>query len=43
MTRRVEAVDKGQFTPPMHDVQFDLREFEKDIDGYNHKLEGALS
>ena len=39
----VEAVEKGLFMPPMHEVEFDLREFEKDIDGYNHKLEGVLS
>jgi urea carboxylase len=39
----VEEVEKGQFVPPMHEVEFDLREFQKDIDGYNQKLEGVLN
>jgi len=38
----VEAVDKGQFVPPIREVKFDLTEFQKDIDGYNAKLEGVL-
>jgi urea carboxylase len=38
----VEDVDKGRFTPPTRQVTFDLREFQKDIDGYNAKLEGLL-
>lgn len=38
----VEAVDKGTFTPPIREVTFDLREFQKDINGYNRKLEGVL-
>ena len=38
----VEAVDKGQFVPPIREVKFDLNEFQKDIDGYNAKLEGVL-
>jgi urea carboxylase len=38
----VEAVDKGMFTPPIREVAFDLREFQKDIDGYNTKLEDVL-
>ncbi|OLP43015.1 5-oxoprolinase subunit B family protein [Rhizobium oryziradicis] len=38
----VEEVDKGQFVPPIREVSFDLREFQKDIDGYNAKLEGLL-
>jgi urea carboxylase len=38
----VEAVDKGTFTPPIREVTFDLREFQKDIDGYNSKLEDVL-
>ncbi|MDQ0454028.1 5-oxoprolinase subunit B family protein [Rhizobium paknamense] len=38
----VEDVDKGRFTPPIREVLFDLREFQKDIDGYNAKLEEAL-
>ncbi len=39
----VEEVDKGQFSPPVREVKFDLREFSKDIDGYNAKLEGMLN
>lgn len=38
----VEEVDKGLFIPPIREVSFDLREFQKDIDGYNTKLEGLL-
>lgn len=38
----VEAVDKGQFVPPIREVKFDLTEFQKDIDGYNAQLEGVL-
>ncbi|MFC3722040.1 5-oxoprolinase subunit B family protein [Neoaquamicrobium sediminum] len=38
----VADVDAGRFTPPMSDVTFDLREFQKDIDGYNASLEGAI-
>jgi urea carboxylase len=38
----VEAVDKGTFTPPIREITFDLREFQKDIDGYNRKLEDVL-
>ncbi|RYC15725.1 5-oxoprolinase subunit B family protein [Ciceribacter ferrooxidans] len=38
----VEDVDKGRFAPPIREVKFDLREFQKDIDGYNAKLEGVL-
>lgn len=38
----VEDVDKGRFAPPIREVKFDLREFQKDIDGYNGKLEGVL-
>ncbi|RCW24008.1 urea carboxylase [Ciceribacter lividus] len=38
----VEDVDKGRFAPPIREVKFDLREFQKDIDGYNAKLEGIL-
>lgn len=40
--RAVEQVAAGSFTPLVRDVTFDLREFQKDIDGYNAKLEGAL-
>ncbi len=39
----VEDVEKGLFMPPMHEVEFDLREFSKDIDAYNRKLEGVLN
>ncbi|NKJ09184.1 carboxyltransferase domain-containing protein [Rhizobium sp. SG741] len=38
----VEDVDRGRFSPPIREVTFDLREFEKDIDDYNTKLEGTL-
>lgn len=36
-------VEKGQFVPSMHDVEFDLREFNKDIDACNRKLEAVLN
>jgi urea carboxylase len=36
------AVEKGKFSPRMKDVTFSLAEFQKDIDGYNKKLMGAL-
>ena len=35
-------VAAGTFAPAIRDVTFDLREFQKDIDGANAKLEGAL-
>jgi urea carboxylase len=35
-------VAAGTFAPTIRDVTFDLREFQKDIDGANAKLEGAL-
>lgn len=38
----VEDVDKGRFAPPIREVDFDLREFQRDIDGTNAKLEGML-
>ncbi|MBX4863272.1 carboxyltransferase domain-containing protein [Rhizobium bangladeshense] len=38
----VEEVDKRLFSPPIREVRFDLREFSKDIDGYNAALEGVL-
>ncbi|MBM7045941.1 MULTISPECIES: allophanate hydrolase subunit 1 [Rhizobium] len=38
----VDDVDSGRFSPPIREVTFDLREFQKDIDGYNTKLEGRL-
>lgn len=39
----VEDVEKVRFAPPIRDVSFDLREFQKDIVGYNTKLEGVLN
>ncbi|MDR6667751.1 carboxyltransferase domain-containing protein [Rhizobium sp. 1399] len=39
----VEQVDKRLFSPPIREVRFDLREFSKDIDGYNAALEGILN
>ncbi|TBF28604.1 allophanate hydrolase subunit 1 (plasmid) [Rhizobium leguminosarum] len=38
----VEEVDKKLFSPPIREVRFDLREFSKDIHGYNAALEGVL-
>ncbi|MCZ4072006.1 MULTISPECIES: carboxyltransferase domain-containing protein [Rhizobium/Agrobacterium group] len=40
--RTVEEVDKGHFTPQSREVNFDLREFQNDIDGYNRTLEDML-
>lgn len=39
----VEDVDKGRFSPPVREVSFDLREFQKDISGYNTRLEGMIN
>ena len=39
----VAEVDAGRFAPTMRDVKFDLREFQKDIDGYNAKLGSAIN
>ncbi|MBB4124542.1 5-oxoprolinase subunit B family protein [Martelella radicis] len=39
----VKAVEEGTFAPPIREVSFDLNEFNKDIDGYNAKLEGILN
>ncbi|CCE09529.1 Allophanate hydrolase, subunit 1 [Bradyrhizobium sp. STM 3843] len=39
----VADVDAGRFAPLMRDVTFDFREFQKDMTGYNARLEGALS
>jgi urea carboxylase len=39
----VAAVEKGRFNLRIKDVTFDLREFKKDMDGYNAKLMGALN
>lgn len=38
----VADVNAGRFSPSIHDVTFDLVEFQKDIDGYNARLEGAI-
>ncbi|MDT3380548.1 allophanate hydrolase subunit 1 [Labrys neptuniae] len=35
-------VASGRYAPQMHEVTFDLREFQKDIDGYNARLEGMI-
>lgn len=39
----VADVESGKFAPPIREVSFDLREFSKDIDGYNARLEGVLN
>jgi urea carboxylase len=38
----VADVEAGRFAPIIRDVSFSLTEFNRDIDGYNHKLEGVL-
>lgn len=38
----VEDVAAGRFAPTIRDVTFDFREFQKNMKGYNAKLEGAL-
>ncbi|WP_448955292.1 5-oxoprolinase subunit B family protein [Labrys neptuniae] len=38
----VAEVDAGRFAPRMREVTFDLRQFSKDMDGYNRSLEGEL-
>lgn len=38
----VVEVESGKFQPRIRKVDFSLDEFEKDIDGYNRKLEEAL-
>jgi len=38
-----EVGERGRFPPPIREVSFDLREFQKDIDGTNAKLEGTLN
>ncbi len=40
--KTLDDVAAGTFTPTIREVTFDLRELQKDIDGYNAKLEGAL-
>ncbi|WP_275784512.1 5-oxoprolinase subunit B family protein [Pararhizobium gei] len=39
----VEDVDKGAFYPPIREVTFDLRAFQKNIAGTNANLEGMLN
>ncbi|MGC2775727.1 MAG: carboxyltransferase domain-containing protein [Bradyrhizobium sp.] len=36
-------VASGRFAPVIRDVTFDFRDFQKDMAGYNAKLEGALA
>jgi len=38
----VADVEAGRFSPIVRDVSFSLTEFNRDIDGYNRKLEGIL-
>jgi len=38
----VAEVEANRFMPRVREVTFDLDEFNKDIDGYNRKLEEAL-
>jgi len=38
----VADVDQGKFMPPTAETEFDLREFQSDINAYNHRLEGML-
>jgi acetyl-CoA carboxylase, biotin carboxylase subunit len=38
----VADVEAGRFSPIIRDVSFSLTEFNRDIDGYNRKLEGVL-
>jgi urea carboxylase len=38
----VADVDAGKFVPRIREVDFSLDEFERDIDGYNKKIEGTL-
>ncbi|MGB3833118.1 MAG: allophanate hydrolase subunit 1 [Mesorhizobium sp.] len=39
----VADVEAGRFAPRMREVDFDLREFAKDMDAYNRSLEGRLN
>jgi allophanate hydrolase subunit 1 len=39
----VADVEAGRFEPRMRNVTFSLDEFHKNIDAYNHKLEGVLN
>src|SRR5580692_6701845 len=38
----VADVEAGRFAPTIRNVSFSLTEFNRDIDGYNRKLEGVL-
>src|ERR1700716_993743 len=38
----VADVEAGRFSPTVRDVSFSLTEFNRNIDGYNRKLEGVL-
>jgi urea carboxylase len=38
----VADVEAGRFTPLMRNVTFSLDEFNRDIDGYNRKLDEVL-
>jgi urea carboxylase len=38
----VADVEAGRFAPIIRDVSFSLTEFNRDIDGYNRKLEGVV-
>jgi len=38
----VADVEAARFSPTIRDVSFSLTEFNRDIDGYNRKLEGVL-
>lgn len=38
----VDDVESGRFAPVIRNVSFSLNEFNRDIDGYNRKLEGVL-
>ena len=38
----VADVEASRFAPLIRDVSFSLTEFNRDIDGYNRKLEGIL-
>ena len=39
----VADVDSGKFMPKISEVNFDLAEFNQDINGYNTKLEGLIN
>ncbi len=39
----VAEVAANRFSPTIRELKFDLREFQKDIDGYNSKLESTIN